>query len=114
MNLLLLIYLGITFLSLIIDAEIHLEAMNLGETIKEENNTSLQDRAKAMIFIRQYLHKVLKVENLIIKYHFVPWQNIKERYDHQKFNVLPQACYNWLHLRLQDFKLVSEYNSVFF
>ncbi|KAI9382171.1 hypothetical protein POPTR_014G097450v4, partial [Populus trichocarpa] len=104
LNLLLLIYLGITFLSLIIDAEIHLEAMNLGETIKEENNTSLQDRAKAMIFIRQYLHKVLKVENL----------NIKERYDHQKFNVLPQACYNWLHLRLQDFKLISEYNSVFF
>jgi len=90
-------------LSLINDAEIHLEAMNIGETIKEENNTSLQDRAKAMIFIRQYLHKVLKVEYLIIKYHFVPWQNIKERYDHQKFNVLP-------HLGLQDFKLVSEYN----
>ena len=42
------------------------------------------------------------------------WQNLKERYDHQKFNILPQARYDWLHLRLQDFKSVSEYNSALF
>jgi hypothetical protein len=29
------------YLSWILDAEIHLEVMNLGETIKEENNASL-------------------------------------------------------------------------
>jgi len=49
-------------LSWIFDAEIHLEAMNFGETIKEENNAFLQDRAKTMIFIRHHLHKGLKVE----------------------------------------------------
>ena len=34
------------YLSWILDAEIHLEAMNLGETIKKENCTALQDHAK--------------------------------------------------------------------
>jgi hypothetical protein len=66
----------------------------------------LQDRAKAkvMIFIRHHLQ-----EGLIVL-----WQNLKEIYDHQKFTILPQSCYDWLQLKLQDFKLVSEYNSVFF
>ncbi|KAI9381208.1 hypothetical protein POPTR_015G070400v4 [Populus trichocarpa] len=89
------------FLSWILDVEIHLEAMNLGETIKEENNVFLQDRIKAMIFIHYHLYKGLKIE----------WQNLRERYDHQKFIILSQARYDWLHLRLQDFKSVSEYNS---
>jgi hypothetical protein len=43
--------------------------MNHIKTIKEENNTSLQDRtkAKAMIFIRHHLQEGLKVEYFIIK-----------------------------------------------
>ena len=65
--------------------------MNLGKTIKEENSASLQDRTKAMIFIRHHLHKRLKVEYLTIKDHLVLWQNLKERYDHQNFTIHPQA-----------------------
>ncbi|XP_059663973.1 uncharacterized protein LOC132309704 [Cornus florida] len=38
--------------------------MNLGEIIKEENNASLQDRAKTMIFLRHHLHEELKTEYL--------------------------------------------------
>ena len=34
------------YLSWILDAEIHLDTMNLENTIKEGNQTSLQDRAK--------------------------------------------------------------------
>jgi hypothetical protein len=98
-------------LSWILDVEIHLKAMNLGETIKEENNVFLQDRIKAMIFIHYHLYKGLKIEYLKIKGLLVLWQNLKERYDHQKFIILSQAHYDWLHLRLQDFKSVSEYNS---
>jgi hypothetical protein len=82
--------------------------MNFRETIKEENN------AKTMIFIRHHLHEGLKIEYLTIKDPLVPWQNLKEKYDHQKFTILPQAPYDLLHLRLQDFKLLSEYNSVLF
>jgi len=66
-----------------------LEAMNLGETIKKANNAFLQDRAKTMIFIHHHLHEGLKVEYLTIKDSLVLWQNLKERYDHQKFTILP-------------------------
>ena len=38
---------GNNYLSWILDAEIHLDASNLRETIKETNSASLQDRAKA-------------------------------------------------------------------
>ena len=41
---------GKNYLSWIFDVEIHLDAMNLGATIKERNQASLQDRAKALIF----------------------------------------------------------------
>ena len=44
----------------------------------------------------------------------VLWQDLKDRYDHQKTVILPKARNDWLHLRLQDFKTVSEYNSAMF
>nr|XP_028953879.1 uncharacterized protein LOC114822896 [Malus domestica] len=50
---------GKIYLTWVLDTKIHLEARNLGDTIREENNSSSQDRAKAMIFI---LDKGLKSE----------------------------------------------------
>ncbi|XP_024028194.1 uncharacterized protein LOC112093620 [Morus notabilis] len=105
---------GNNYLAWTLDAEIHLDAMNLGETIKEGNEASSQDRAKAMIFLRHHLHEGLKIEYLTVKDPYVLWSNLKERYDHQKTVILPSARYNWMHLRLQDFKSVSEYNSAMF
>ncbi|KAK9689835.1 hypothetical protein RND81_09G084700 [Saponaria officinalis] len=72
---------GKNYLSWVLDAEIHLDAKRLGETIKEGNKITSQD---------------------------------KERYDHQKTVILSNAHYDWMHLRLQDFKSVSEYNSAMF
>ena len=105
---------GKNYLSWILDAEIHLEANALGETIKDGNNASNQDKAKAMIFLRHHLHEGLKAEYLTIKDPLVLWNNLKERYDHQKTVILPKARYDWMHLRLQDYKTVSEYNSAMF
>ncbi|KAI3443797.1 hypothetical protein Pfo_000462 [Paulownia fortunei] len=82
------------YLAWTLDVEIHLDAMNLGETIKEENATSLQDRSKTMIFLRHHLHEKLKIEYLTVK-------------DLYLAMIL-------IHLRLQDFKSVSEYNSTMF
>ena len=58
---------GKNYLSWILDTEIHLDAMNLGATIKEGNQASLQDCAKALIFLRHHLHEGLKNEYLTIK-----------------------------------------------
>ena len=40
--------------------------------------------------------------------------NSKEIYDHQNIVILSRASYDWLHLRLQDFKSISDYNSALF
>ncbi|XP_070667810.1 uncharacterized protein [Malus domestica] len=50
------------YLTWVLDTKIHLEAWNFGDTIKEENSSSSQDWAKAMIFIRRRLDEGLKSE----------------------------------------------------
>ncbi|PIN21871.1 hypothetical protein CDL12_05421 [Handroanthus impetiginosus] len=93
---------GKNYLSWVVDAKMHLDATGLENTIVEKNEATIQNRAKAMIFLRHHLDESLKIEYLT------------ERYDHLKLVVLPKARYDWLHLRLQDFKSISEYNSAMF
>ena len=45
------------YLSWILDATKHLDAMNLGAMIKERNQVSLQDHAKTLIFFHHHLHE---------------------------------------------------------
>ena len=54
-------------MSWILDGEIHLNAMGLADTIKDKNEASNQDRAKAMIFLLHHLDESLKMEYLIVK-----------------------------------------------
>ncbi|XP_015064831.1 uncharacterized protein LOC107010081 [Solanum pennellii] len=105
---------GKSYLSWVLDAEIHLIAMGLANTIQENNQASNQNRAKAMIFLRHHLDEGLKMEYLTVKDPLVLWNNLKDRYDHLKLVVFPQARYDWIYLRLQDFKSISEYNSSMF
>ena len=85
---------GKNYLSWIQDAEIHLDAMNLGNTIKEGNDTSLQDRNRTLIFICHHIDEGLKGEYLTVKDPFIIWNNLRERYDYQKTVILPKACYD--------------------
>ncbi|KAK9666087.1 hypothetical protein RND81_14G159700, partial [Saponaria officinalis] len=74
-------------------AEIHSHAKGLGETIKEGNKTTSQDKTK------QSKEKIRPPENC----------------NFAKLTVLiTNARYDWMHLRLQDFKSVSAYNSAMF
>ena len=91
-----------------------IHAMNLGVTIKEWNQAFLQDRAKTLIFLRHHLHERLKNEYLMTKNPFTLCSNLKERYDHQNTVILPKVWYDWMHMRLQDFKTISEYNFTLF
>ena len=102
------------YLSWILDAEIHLNAMNLGNIIKEGNQASLQDRSKSLIFLWHHLHEDLKNEYLTVKDPLILWNELKGAYDHQKIVILPKARYDWMHMRLQDFKTISEYNFALF
>ena len=39
------------------------------------------------------------------------WVAPKDRYDHQKAIMLPEARWEWSLIRLMDFKSIGEYNS---
>ena len=61
-----------------------------------------------------HLHEDLKNEYPIVKDSFTQWNNLKDRFDHKKNVILPNARYDWMHMMLQDFKTVSEYNFALF
>ncbi|XP_070043279.1 uncharacterized protein [Nicotiana tomentosiformis] len=46
---------GKNYTTWVLDAEIHLDAMGLGDAIKDRNKASTQDYAKTLIFLRHYL-----------------------------------------------------------
>lgn len=105
---------GTNYLRWVLDAKMHLQASNLGETIVDDNVATSQDRAKAMIFIRRHLHEGLKEEYLTVENPLILWKALEDRYDHHRTITLPKARYDWSTLRLQDFKSISEYNSAMF
>ncbi|XP_068305198.1 uncharacterized protein [Pyrus communis] len=102
------------YLTWVLDTKIHLEAENLGNTSREENNLSSQERANAMIFIRRHLDEGLKSEYLTVDDPLALWKALRNKYNHQTTVILPRARYEWTHLRIQDFKSVAEYNSALF
>ena len=88
------------YLTWVLDAKIHLEARNVGDTIKEGNNASYQDRANAMIFICHHLDEGLKREYLTVEDPLALWKVLRNRYKHQKTMILPRARYQWTHMRI--------------
>ncbi|XP_015057715.1 uncharacterized protein LOC107004007 [Solanum pennellii] len=92
------------YLSWVLDAEICLAAKSLDGIITQGNESSSQDKPKAMIFLRHHLDEGLKIEYLMVKDALELWTDLKGRYDHLKATMLPRARYEWMHLRFQDFK----------
>ena len=74
--------LGNNYLSWILNAEMHLDAMNLRVMTKEENQASLQDDANTLIFLRHHPYEGFKNEYLTVKDPFTLWSYLKERFDH--------------------------------
>ncbi|GJT16447.1 hypothetical protein Tco_0875153, partial [Tanacetum coccineum] len=95
---------GQNYLFWVLDAEIYLAANGLGDTIQADKETIVEQKAKAMIFLRHHLHENLKFEYLTVKDPLVLWNHLKDRYEHKKTVILLRARYDWVHLRFQDFK----------
>ena len=81
---------GKNYLSWVLDVDIHLAVNGFEVTIKEENKASNQDNAKTMIFLHHQLPEGFKTEYLTVNDPFVLWNNLKERYDHQKTLIFPK------------------------
>ncbi|GKF16236.1 hypothetical protein Tco_0061154, partial [Tanacetum coccineum] len=71
---------GQNYLSWVLDAEIYLAANGLGDTIQAGKETTVEQKAKAMIFLRHHLHENLKIEYLTIKDPLVLWNHLKDIY----------------------------------
>ncbi|GJX90426.1 hypothetical protein Tco_0343752 [Tanacetum coccineum] len=105
---------GQNYLSWVLDAEIYLAANGLGDTIQVGKETTVEQKAKAMIFLRNHLHDNLKIEYLTVKDPLVLWNNLKDRYEHQKTVILPRARYDWVHLRkITDEEMLEKTFSTF-
>lgn len=76
------------------------------------SDASPEENAKAMIFLRRHIHEELKSEYVAVENPLVLWKALCKRYNHQKTVILPRARYEETNLRFQDFKSMSEYNSV--
>ncbi|XP_019261459.1 PREDICTED: uncharacterized protein LOC109239358 [Nicotiana attenuata] len=73
---------GKSYMSWVLDAEVHLDAMGLPDTIKDKNQASNQDRAKAMIFLRHHLDESLKMEYLTQQYREMGFKKYSELISH--------------------------------
>nr|GFB44487.1 hypothetical protein [Tanacetum cinerariifolium] len=90
---------GQNYLSWVLDAEIYLAANGLGDTIQAGKETTAEQKAKAMIFLRHHIHDNLKIEYLTVKDPLVLWNHLKDIYEHKKIVTLPRSHYDWVHLR---------------
>ncbi|KAK9726951.1 hypothetical protein RND81_05G247900 [Saponaria officinalis] len=76
-----------------VDARANLKAKGIDHTILVDGNSTPQEQAKAIVFLRHHLHDSLKSEYL------------PERI------IGPKALYDWMNIRFQDFTSVSDYDS---
>ncbi|XP_031096859.1 uncharacterized protein LOC116001101 [Ipomoea triloba] len=102
---------GSNYLTWALDVEMHLTSKDLKQTIADESQSTDAQKAQALIFLRHHLNNDLKNEYLTEKDPHALWKSLKDRFDQQLSIVLPQAQFDWLNLRFQDYKSVIEYNS---
>jgi hypothetical protein len=62
--------------------------------------------------LRTSIHKDLKKEYLLEENPRNIWVSLQEHYEQQKEIICPEAQHEWNHLRLQDFKSVTDYNHI--
>lgn len=97
------------------DIQNHLDAQGLLDVIYNEDEREVEVtrsmNAKAMILFRRHLSDAMKSEFIEISSPKTLWDSLKERFDHQKTIWLPEARHDWLNLRFQDFKSVTDYNN---
>ncbi|XP_074328481.1 uncharacterized protein LOC141666390 [Apium graveolens] len=82
---------GDNYLSWVVNAELHLSANGLKDTIESGKTPSVEQNGNAIIFLRHHIHENLKSEYLTVKNPLTLWNNLKDRFDHQKLVHLPHA-----------------------
>jgi hypothetical protein len=65
-----------------------------------------------LYIIRHHIHPNLKSESVLEQELSILWAALQNRYEQRKVVILPKANHDWVHLHLQDYKFIGEYNHV--
>jgi hypothetical protein len=63
-----------------------------------------------LYIIRHHIDPDLKSEYVQEEEPSVLWTALQNRYEQQKAVILPEANHDWIHLHLQDYKSIGDYN----
>jgi hypothetical protein len=105
---------GSNYLSWSLDVEAHLTSKDIQDSILTDSGPTLQQKARALILIRHHLADLLKQQYMNEFNPRVLWDELKSCFDHTRTIFLPAARHDWINLRVQDHKSISEYNSELF
>jgi hypothetical protein len=109
---------GSNFITWTTQFQNHLRAQGLMKVIEPQtdnnrpnNNTTDMNSAKALVFILHHLSPELQHHYLAENDPAIAWRN---RFDNKRNILRPSTVHEWNHLRLQDFKTVSEYGNALY
>jgi hypothetical protein len=66
----------------------------------------------ALYIIRHHIHPDLNSEYVPEEERSVLWTALQNCYEQQKAVILSKANHDWIHLRLQDYKSIGDYNHI--
>jgi hypothetical protein len=66
----------------------------------------------ALYIIRHHIHPNLKSEYVLEEEPSVLWIALQNRYEQRKVVILFEGNHDWVHLHLQDYKSIGDYNHV--
>jgi hypothetical protein len=102
---------GENYIKWTMNVKLYLTRKHLRSAIEPDSDLDVAAKAEAMILIVRHIDNVLQLDYADIEDPLQLWNELKDRFDHQKTILLPEARMKWLNLRFSDFKTVTEYNS---
>jgi hypothetical protein len=66
----------------------------------------------ALYIISHHIHPYLKSEYVLEEEPSTNWVDLQNRYEQQKVVIFIEANHEWIHLHLQDYKSIEDYNHV--
>jgi hypothetical protein len=78
--------------------------------VEREHELPPTHQYNALYIIWHHIHPDLKSEYVQEEEPSVIWTPLQNRYEQQKVVIFPEAKHDWIHLRLQDYKSIGDYN----
>ncbi|XP_057545784.1 uncharacterized protein LOC130824781 [Amaranthus tricolor] len=90
---------------------IELNPADKGKDIERDPIKIKEDKAKVASILKHHFTDSIKYEYTNYEDPKLLWEELNERFGHNKSVLLPKAIDEWRELRFQDFNSISDYNS---